>query len=283
MSLKIAHVVNYAPGLSGMYGSVRDLMLEERRQGVDAGIIDSIDSPIAPGTDGVYPVPFSFADEADVLCWHHAFDDNWLNEPHRNILLFLHGTPEFNFTTEVSGTDRPLSLLIGAANQKIPRAFVTMWKRHVPFWEHMLRAKVHLIPAWVNLSEWKVTELKPEKDVIRIGMMDFGRLTREPFGLIHSLEHLRRNTKKKIVVNVWGMFEEPSQTLKAVIQWLVQDDVMVLRGRSLNPQRDIFDQNDMVLSMSTEETRVIREAYSCGVPVVCGRGPLDFTEYWADC
>jgi GT2 family glycosyltransferase/SAM-dependent methyltransferase/glycosyltransferase involved in cell wall biosynthesis len=283
MSLKVAHVVNYAPGLSGMYGSVRDLMLEERRQGADAGIIDSINSPIVHGTDGVYPVPLSFADEADILCWHHAFDDNWLNEPHRNIVLFLHGTPEFNYATEVSGQDRPLSLLIGAANQKIPRAFVTMWKRHVPFWEHMLRTKVHLIPAWVNLDEWQVSQRKPEKDVIRIGMMDFGRLTREPFGLIHALEQLRRNTKKKVIVNVWGLYDAPDRTLQAVLQWLVQEDVMFLRGRSKDPQKDIFDQNDMILTMSTEETRVVREAYSCGVPVVCGRGPLAFTNYSADC
>ena len=38
--MKIAHVCNYAPGLSGMYGSVKELCLEERKLGEQAEIID---------------------------------------------------------------------------------------------------------------------------------------------------------------------------------------------------------------------------------------------------
>ena len=38
--MKIAHVCNYAPGLSGMYGSVRDLVLAEKKCNVTAEFID---------------------------------------------------------------------------------------------------------------------------------------------------------------------------------------------------------------------------------------------------
>jgi len=280
--MKIAHTSNYAPGLSGMYNSVRDLVLEERRLGNEAEVIDDSNSFITPGTDGIFPVSSAYGDKADIICWHHAIAESWLNEPHRNLILFLHGTPEFNFFTEMHETDKVFSLLVGAANAKIPKAFVTMWKRHVPYWENFLNTKVHYVPAWANMDEWKVSTLTPDPKVLRIAMVDFWRLTREPFGIIAALEQLRKNTKKKIQVNVWGITDTPNDLYKAIIQWLVEKDIMVLRGNTRDPMNDIYHKNDLVVSMSTEETRVVREAYSCGVPVVCARGPLHFTKYSTD-
>lgn len=283
--MKICHTVNYAPGFSGMYGSVRDLVLEERRRGHEAEVVnDTGESVATPGEDGIVPVPSSYGDKADIICWHHATSELWLNEPHRNLVLFLHGTPEFNFYTELHEPDEKVfSLLVGAANKKIPKAFITMWERHVPIWESFLKAKVHFIPSWVNLDEWRVSPRKTEKDTIRIAMMDFWRLTREPFGLIAALECLRRRTKKKIEVNVWGITGIPNDTYKAAIQYMVEDGVMFLRGNTKDPMADIYHKNDLVITMSTEETRVVRESMACGVPALCGRGPLGFTKYSVDC
>ena len=39
--LKIAHFAVFAPGRSGQYGTVRDLILAERTLGIDAQFIDS--------------------------------------------------------------------------------------------------------------------------------------------------------------------------------------------------------------------------------------------------
>lgn len=282
--MKICHTVNYAPNFSGMYNSVRDLVLEERRQGHKAEIVnDTGEDLFSPGVDGIIPVLSSFGDEADIICWHHAIAESWLNEPHRNIVLFLHGTPEFNFYTELYDNDKVFSLLVGAAVNKIPKAFITMWKRHVPFWESFLKTKVHFIPCWVNLNDWKLSPRKAESNVIKIAMVDFWRLTREPFGLIAAVETLRRKTKKKIELNVWGITGFPNDTYKAAIQFLIEDEIMFLRGNTKDPMKNIYHQNDMVLTMSTEETRVVRETMACGVPVVCGRGPLDFTDYAVDC
>ena len=38
--MKIAHFAVFSPNLSGMYGSVRDLIIAERLQGIDAQFID---------------------------------------------------------------------------------------------------------------------------------------------------------------------------------------------------------------------------------------------------
>ncbi len=284
--MKIAHVCNYAPGLSGLYGSVRELHLAEQRLKLDARIVDDSDGKTffgGYGKDGIVPADFSFCDEADIICWHHAVHDDWLNEPHRNVILWLHGTPEYNLMTELHSNDKALSLIIGAAGHKIPKAYISMWQRHVPMWESLLRTKVHFLPCWVDLEAFRVVPRSPEKGTIRIAMMDYWRLTREPFGLLMAIDWLRRNSGKQVKVDVWGLLGELDNTWKGVLQWLVEDDIVTLKGNTDKPMEDIYQQADLVLTMSTEETRVVREAYACGVPVVCGRGGLTFTDYSADC
>jgi len=280
--MKIAHVCNYAPGLSGMYGSVRELYLAENRMGEEAKIIDDVGSTSLYGTDGVTPVPFSYGDEADIICWHHAMHENWFNEPHRNIVLFLHGTPEYNFFSELYGDERSFSLILGLSNMKIPRRIITMWKRHVPFWENLLQMPVDYVPVWSD-TNFEPTTKNPSKDKIKIAMIDFWRISREPFGLFMAIDYLRKHTNKQIEVDVWGLLEAPNKTYLAAIQWMVEDKIIIMKGNTKNPDKDIYSQCDMVLSMSTEETRVIREAYGMGVPVVCGRNCKEFTKYSADC
>lgn len=282
MTLKVCHVCNYAPGQSGMYGTVRDLILGERKHGVQAEMVDDQANTELYGTDEIIPVGASFGEEADIICWHHAMVQDWFNEPHRNIVVFLHGTPEYNFFTELQSDDKVLSLLIGLSNLKIPRAFVTMWERHVPYWENLLQMPVHYVPAWCNVNEFEVSPRKPDPDRIRLAMVDFWRTSREPFGILNAVDWLRKNTNKKIELDVWGMENFYNDTYKAICQWMYEDDVLSLRGRTLD-KNEIYHGCDMVLSMSTEETRVVREAYACGVPVVCGRSGLDFTPYATDC
>lgn len=281
--MKIAHVCNYAPNLSGMYHTVRDLVLAERKLGEEAEFIDDVgELKNLYGKDGIHPVPTEWGDGADLIIWHHAMVQDWFNEQHRNIVLFLHGTPEFNLFTELYDKDSTLSLIIGLANKNIPKAFVSMWKRHVPIWENLLQKKVHYIPPWTTVKEWQVSDRKAKKDVIKIAMMDFWRTTREPFGIIQAISQLKKMTKKKIEVDVWGLTDTPDRTWQAVIQWLINDGTMKIRGRSVDVQKDVFDTSDMIVTMSTEETRVVREAYAAGVPIVCGRGNMAFTKYAED-
>ncbi len=279
--LKVAHVCNYAPNLSGMYGTVKDLLVQERKMGLNAEIIDDAGANFLYGKDEITPVGSKYGDGADIVCWHHAMFEDWFNEPHRNIVLFLHGTPEFNLQTELYSSDRPLSLIVGLSNKQIPRAIVTMWKRHVPFWESMLKMKVHYVPAWTDVGAWELSQHSVDKKEIKIAMMDYWRLTREPMGLFAGIDYLKKNTDKKIKVDVWGLTEIPNNTWMATIQWLIDDGTVVLKGNSDNPARDIYSQYDMILTMSNEETRVIRESFSCGVPVVCGR-KVCFDKYSVD-
>lgn len=284
--MKIAHVSNYAPGFSGMYGTVRDLLKAERGLGHQAEIIDDADgyNILADRRDDITPVSSMYGYEADIICWHHAMYEDFYNEPHRNLVLFLHGTPEFNYFGEIyAAKERSLSLILGLANLKIPKAFVCMWKRHIPFWENLIQAPVNYVPIWANVQDFTLSPLEPDPNVIRIAMVDFWRVTREPFGLFAAIDYLRRTTNKKIEVNVWGLTDDLRAVDKAVVQWLVEDDIVTLCGNTRNVMQDIYHQNDLVLTMSTEETRVVREAYSCGMPVVCGRHGLHFTEYAEDC
>jgi len=110
-------------------------------------------------------------------------------------------------------------------------------------------------------------------------MLDYWRLTREPFGMFMAIDYLRKNSGKKIEVDVWGLTEWPNTTWQAVLQWLYEDDIIAFKGNTQDPMKDIYHKVDVVLSASSEETRVVREGFSCGVPVVCGHGGLDFTDY----
>jgi GT2 family glycosyltransferase/glycosyltransferase involved in cell wall biosynthesis len=284
--LKVAHVVNYAPGLSGMYGTVRDLYFAERAVGLNAQIIDDSNTKKyfggEYGVDGVFPAPMEFAESADIICWHHAMVDDWFNEPHRNIVMFLHGTPEFNLHTELYKSDRVLSLTIGCAAHNVAREFVTMWKRHVPIWETVLNRKVQYVPAWVDYASFKSSPRKPDPGVIRIGMLDYWRLTREPFGLFMAIDYLRKNGDKKVEVDVWGLTEWPDRTWQAALQWMYEDDIIVFKGNTMEPMKDIYHKVDVVLTASSEETRVVREGFACGVPVVCGHADMPFTNYSED-
>ena len=285
--LRISHVCNYAPGLSGMYGSVRELYFAEQKLGLDVGIVDDSDGKKVYGEygiDGVIPQPLSFCEQADIICWHHASSDDWFNEPHRNVVMWLHGTPEFNLATEIHNHDNVLSLTIGAAAHKACRAFVTMWRRHLPIWESLLKTRVDYIPCWVDLDAFKVTERQTDPNVIRIALVDYWRLTREPFGLFMAIDRLRQHCgSRKLQVDVWGLPNKPDKTWQAVIQWLVEDDTVTLKGCTADPMKDVYHQVDMVLTMSTEETRVVREAQACGVPVVLGRHVPSVSDYSADC
>lgn len=284
--MKLTHICNYAPGFSGMYGTVRDLILEERKLGHEANVIDDAGGILKDkyGQDGITPVDVSFGDESDIICWHHAMAESWLNEPHRNIALFLHGTPEFNFFGELyEKEDKALSLILGLGNYNIPKVYITMWERHKEIWEALLKKPVHYIPAWTDVDNWKMSEYKPVKGELRIALVDFWRITREPFNIFMAIECLRRKYPRlNVKVDAWGLNEIPNTTWQAVIQYLIEDDVLTLKGRSDNPEEDIYHNCDLVVSMSTEETRVVREAYSCGVPVVCARGELNFTDYTCD-
>ena len=173
--MKICHVTNYAPGLSGMYGTVRDLLKTEREIGHEAEIVDDVDgyNILEVNRDDIIPVPSTYGYSADIICWHHAMFEDWFNEPHRNLVLFLHGTPEFNYFGEIHNDERSLSLIIGLSNMKIPKAIVCMWERHIPFWENLLQMPVQYVPIWANIQDFKVSKLQPDPGTIKIGMLDF--------------------------------------------------------------------------------------------------------------
>ena len=281
--MKICHLCNYAPNESGMYGTVKDLVLAEIAAGHNAGMIDTVANIEQYGIDGFMPEPLSFGDDADIICWHHAMCETWLNDKQKNIVMFLHGTPEFSFFTELNGKDRPLSVIVGAANMDIPAAFVTFWGRHVPFWEHLLDRPVHRIQPPADLKHFPVSERKPKDNVIKLAIVDYWRLTREPFQLLTAVDVLRKMQPIRVQLDIWGAPNPLPDAWKVALQRLADAEVLRLHDRTLTPWSDIYDKTDVVLTMAAEETRVVREATAAGVPVVYGRfGDVLGTGYCCD-
>lgn len=281
--MKIVHLCNYAPNASGMYNTVKDLIFEERKLNHKAELLSGVNTTEEIGNDGIIPVGTKYADEADIVCWHYAMLENYLNEPHRNIVLFLHGTPEYNFETEIYSNDSIFSLLMGLGKLKIPKRIITLWKRHKPIWEELLNTEVDYVNSWVDLDKFSVSQKEVNPKKIKIALMDYWRYTREPINLITSLLKLQKNCNEEIEVNIYGGPKQLEKAHKSLINLIEERNLGKFRGQTFNVEKDIYHNHDLILTMSSEETRVVREATSCGVPVVIGTNIKGFTNYYGDC
>lgn len=281
--LKIAHFCQYAPSMSGMYETVRELILAERRHGAQAELIDVASGEGATkkyyGRDEIQPVPFAFADDADILCWHRQMPERWLNTPDAILVLFCHGTPEFCFMDELHERDKAWSLIAGCSKDfgggwPGVSTFVTMWKRHIPYWQNVLEHPERLlyVNPWVDTQTYKLKRDTFKKGRLRLGLVDQWRTTKEPFALLNAVQLLVRQLKGvDVTLDVWGQEPEIPRAYLVQAQHLINAGIMHMRGGTTCPEKHIYPKVDLVLSTVGDESRVVREALATGTPVVCSR------------
>ena len=290
--LKVAHFAAFGPNRSGQYATVHDLILAERKQGVDAQFIDMnpcdcchqnlgrVDREHA----GIKTVNKNWAKEADILVRHSLIPPEYeqLNKP---IILCLHGRPENSFLLEHYKKTPVFSLLHDLYTDDRYFAFITFWKEFLPHWEYMIpTGKLFYVPSMVDQEkfscEGKKFEFNPNAKP-NIMVADMWREDTTPFNVIIAAAQFIKEYEPEGRIHAFGLPAKqvhPAQILAHRLNihkvwgkgYVLQDNI-----------QEMYRAADLLVTPHNMGTRVIREALSCGCPVVAGSGAEKYTPYTA--
>jgi len=295
--LKIAHMVNWAPGKSGMYESVQELMYEEIKRGYDAKIVDVVpNNPLRKKLEKNHRTlkdglvvgieRDTWSSQCDILCWHRFMPEIYFQDPRKNLVMFLHGMPDYVFIQEHEKKDKAFSLIKGSYNGLSNcRAYIGMWRAHDGYWSHLLPGKLVNTQCWINTSKIKMkADANFDPDHIKLVCFDTWRGHKEPYWLINAAKLLMNKYDKgelpfKVTLDIFGQDQTtmPSCWIALCDEYLNKN--IFFRGYA-NPQ-EIFDNHDISLTQIREETRVVRESLLAGMPLVVGETSAPYTDYKA--
>lgn len=296
--MKIAHFAQFAPHAAGIYETARDLILAERKVGIDAQMIDfgggkPQNSSRVWCKDGeVETVSPEWAFEADVLVRHSAIPKR-IYEKGIPIVMCLHGAPEYSFLLEHSGKTRTLNELIVSNEILKYKACVTFWKQNVFNWEVLLPGvAIRYCPAPVDLDKFKPDgeKFKWEKDkvgdfnIVVTNMWRVDYVT--PYSVMFAAAKWVREKHPSARVHVFGVPPESkkypkndgpvNRTLRSL-----QKAKLVGSCLPLVPYLDkVYRAADMMVTPHVLASRTVREALASGCPVVAATGN-PYTPYTA--
>lgn len=295
--LKIAHMCNVAFGKSGMFESVYELMHQELAVGYNAKIIDVVaNNPIRKKINKNHPDLLNgniigteednFSQDADILCWHRFMPEEYFEDKRKNLIMFLHGMPDFVFMQEHEKQDKAFSLIAKSYSQ-IPNCYyyIGMWKVHEGYWNHLLPGKLVNTNCWADL-----TRIQPKADYnfnkehIKLVCFDTWRGHKEPYWVINAVKILINKYERgeipfKVTLDIYGqdVSSIPEVWILLVKEYL--NKYIFFRGYG-QPQ-DIFNNYDIALTQIVEETRIVRESLLSGIPLIVGEESVEYTDYGA--
>lgn len=285
--MKIGHFAIFSPNQSGMYATVKDLILSERSVGIDAQFIDYGLNQKAESREGlvdgdIHTVPLKWAyEEADVIIRHTEIPVDLLGKP---ALFALHGRPENSFRLEQYKLAPVISLVQREAQAGRYRGFFTFWPEHLHYWSWIMPSiKVHYIPSPINLDEFnplgKKYDFGERSGKPNIVIADRWREDNTPFNIVYAAQYFREHFCNTAKVHIYGI-----PTDNTCINYLSPLQKVGLIGQTYGvvPNlAEIFRSADMLLTPNIIATRIIREAMASGLPVVAPRG-CNYTNYTAE-
>jgi len=276
-----------------MYGSVRDLILAERQQGIDAQFIDYL--PRTPDQqehsrvnlhDGeIVTVSPDWANNADILVRHSLVPEiiSRLGIP---MIMCLHGRPEYCMLMEYFGRTPIMEIITkGAANPRY-KAFVTFWEEHLSTWQTLIpEREIHYVPAPVDLDTFN-----QKGDKFNFGdkcgnpnivIADLWREDVTPYDLIFAALHFRNTQCPDARIHIFGFPPEQMPPMKELKRRLGNTEGIGIVKNIVNNIGDVYRSADILITPHNIATRVIRESLASGLPVVAGSGNK-YTEFTAD-
>lgn len=295
--MRVAHFTRYAPRRSGLYETSREMVEAEMKLGLDAFLVDTayVNNEGPKMTTrifdrGVEVIPVEDAADADIYVLHSVIPDELRYK--KPTIVILHGAPEYVFYSEVmehEKGDRGFSTLLGYDKEKNIPAFVTLWKRHVPYWQSIFgENKVMYVPSGVNTGTFTPdgeTEKFSKPGTPNIGYADSWRPTffQGPFRVIQGVrEYWKKNPNAKL-----QLFGTPSGQKRDIV-W---DRYILAVRRQGDFLGDLFEIRadmdrafrslDVLVTTNIDESRIVKEALCCGTLVVAPSG-ADFTDWTCD-
>lgn len=272
INMVIAHWCLFAPGRSGMYETVKELVLEENKMdGVLAGIIHPAD-PKGGKTDGfITTQSHGWANENATIHCSHYFMSGY-STMQRPRVMVVHGTPEACYEAEKEGGSYS-SVVLGIQNLD---AAIVFNKRHYAYWKpYDARGVLHNITKGIDLTRYKPQGMRIDLDgkpAIGIGEVQRRggvKLPLIPYWAMN--EYFKTNEEAKL--HHWGVGEGYERaTLELLMhksgfdRWLGKYG---LRGFQMYPE-NWYRGSDMLISPSLygDPSRVHFEAMACGCPVI---------------
>jgi len=282
--MKIAHFAIFAPHSTGMHATVKDLILAERRVGIDAQFIDYGLNQKAECREGlvdgdIHTVPLAWANEADIVVRHSDVPSSVFDGKKR-VLFALHGRPENSFRLEQYKKTPIISTIMKAAKSGVYSGFITFWPEFVYYWSSLISAKVYYVPSPINLDEFSPSGKRHNFGKYwgdpNIVIADMWREDTTPFNLMYAANYFKENFCNTARVHIYGI-----PTKNSCVNYLGPLQGSGLVGQTcgiVNNLSEIFRSADILLTPNIISTRIIREAMASGLPIVAPNG-CRFTPY----
>lgn len=297
--MKAAHFLNFAPNQAGIYGTAKDLVVAERRQGVDAQAIDYGNGLNPPQRhsrvwckDGeIETISPEWALDADIIVRHSALPKK-IFDAHIPIVMPFHGAPEYTFMLEHNGVTRTLKELIVSMKNPDYKAFVTFWKENMFYWEIMFPdKKIFYVPASVDLDKFNpggnlYTFEKPGKiNIVIAGVWRKEYTT--PYSVLFAAAKFVRDKCPEARVHVFGLppdnkkYPKNDGPVNHTLLALQRANLVGKCYRIVPNLNEIYRSADMAVTQHTVASRTVREALASGCPLVAAAGNK-YTPYTAD-
>ena len=288
LDLKIAHWCNWAPRVSGMYETVRELVIAENKiEGVLAGFCETpgmgaSQQRIKQSTEGgradkMHP---QFRSQG----WGWALKFANIHVIHSTLTpsvgqlkpraFFIAGTPEACLGSELERGDKFKSFSsAGEYIAKTDATFVTS-ERARRFWSQFDYGgdKVHRVNKGIDLEWWKRTSTKQDLDgkpSVLYG--EIWRGIKHPLHLLYAVEQIYRESSE-IRLNVWGC-NQKLDFWRRIINALRFDEFLGVRGLKgiVDYPEHYYSRGDLLVSpvLFGDVSRVQQEAMACGCPTIC--------------
>ena len=282
--IKVAHFAVFGPGRSGQYATVKDLILAEREQGIDAQFVDcavcgkcmknegcegKIDGPIKT-------VSMDWASNADILVRHSVIPVE-LEGMGKPIIICLHGRPENSFLLEKYKQMPIISFLRDIAGNDRYKAVVTFWEEHLSFFSTMIpEKKVHYVPSMVDLVQYNPEGPKRDYSTRRgnpnIMIADMWREDTTPFNVLFAAVEFIQKYCKTGRIHLYGV---PSDSRGPVNRIITQLSTLGVLGDvcTMTPNmQEQYRAADFLVTPHVISTRIVREALACGTSIIAGSG-----------
>jgi len=285
--MKVAHWGVFAPCQSGQYETVKELIMAERKVGIDAEFIDFGYAGQASCRVGLIDGEIKTAnphwcDDADIMLRHSDIPKDFMNKDIPYVMC-LHGRPENTFLVGYRSGKYPIKskhdiykIIQSKQYDKNCVGYITFWEEYLELFKDLLpNASVNFVPAPVDLDKYNPEGKKRKFDVDgspNIIVTDMWRDDVTPYnviqGAIHYIKHYNSDAKLH-VYGIWGndyrrdflkMYQDKGYIGE------IQKFVLGLEN--------VYRSADIMVTPHTIATRTVREALASGLHIVAGGGSM---------
>jgi len=278
IDIVIAHWCLFAPGRSGMYETVKEIIMEENKiNGVLAGLVNPEDEKGGKSDGWITTQSHGWAIENATIHVSHYFMTGYSTMQRPRVML-IHGTPEACYEAEKESGS--FSSVVGALQNL--DASIVMNKRQYAFWKPFdHRGILYYIDKGIDLTRYTPKGMRIDVDgdpAIGMGEIERKGGVKLPLHVYLAInQYYQINEKTRL--HHWGTADE--RPILDVIfhksgfdRWLGKYRLL---GHQMYPE-NWYRAVTMLISPSMygDPSRVHFEAMACGCPVIdWGSSPFD--------